>query len=115
MKHLKRYESFNEAIKTKDDKPIRDIISNTRIPKDLKEESLKYIINSTYVNKGRIFGLGLHPDLLQRIKSNVLPSGFNMGIDKNGYFIHTHRARSKSKITVDYITEKDIKFIDSTG
>ena len=37
------------------------------------------------------------------------------GIDKNGYFIHTHRARSKSHKTPKGITNKEIKFIDSTG
>jgi hypothetical protein len=38
-----------------------------------------------------------------------------MGIDKNGYFIHTHRARSKSYEKSSDIPLKDIKFIDSTG
>jgi hypothetical protein len=38
-----------------------------------------------------------------------------MGIDKDGYFIHTHRARSKSYETPEKISVKDIKFIDSTG
>lgn len=38
-----------------------------------------------------------------------------MGIDKDGYFIHTHRARSKSFETPSKITAKAMKFIESTG
>lgn len=67
------------------------------------------------VGKGKVTGLKLHPELQKKIKDKNLPSGFNMGVDKDGYFIHTHRARSKSHENPAKITEKEIKFIDSTG
>lgn len=41
--------------------------------------------------------------------------GFSCGKDDKGYFIYTHRARSKSYNSLSDITMKDIKFIDSTG
>jgi len=41
--------------------------------------------------------------------------GFSCGQDKNGYYIYTHRARSKSYKTLEAIPMKDIDFIDSTG
>ncbi len=41
--------------------------------------------------------------------------GFSCKQDKNGFFIATHRARSKSYESFDKIPMKDITFIDSTG
>jgi len=46
------------------------------------------------------------------IKENL---GFTCKKDKNGYFITTHRARSKSYPKLEDVSMKDIKFIDSTG
>lgn len=67
------------------------------------------------VGKGKVSNLQLHPDLKKKIKSEGLPSGFSIGVDKDGYFIHTHRARSKSRTNPSGFTQKEIKFIDSTG
>ena len=41
--------------------------------------------------------------------------GVGFGADKNGFFVMTHRARSKSYASADKIPDKDIKFIESTG
>ena len=41
--------------------------------------------------------------------------GCSLGKDKDGYFVYTHRARSKSYDDPNKISEKDINFIDSTG
>ena len=38
-----------------------------------------------------------------------------MGKDDDGYFIYTHRARSKSYESPEKIPVKDIDFIESTG
>jgi hypothetical protein len=42
---------------------------------------------------------------------------YNVGLgqDDDGYFVHTHRARSKSYKSKQDITVKDLKFIESTG
>lgn len=41
--------------------------------------------------------------------------GVSLGRDKNGVFVMTHRARSKSYERQDKIPIKDINFIASTG
>ena len=41
--------------------------------------------------------------------------GCGVGLDKNGYFVYTHRARSKSYPSKDDIPMSKIKFIESTG
>ena len=95
---------------------IKKHIKNARgITDENKEWALNNFKSYTEVKKSKIFGLELHPELKQKIKEKSLPNGFDMGIDKNGYFIHTHRARSKSHEKPNGITEKEIKFIDSTG
>lgn len=67
------------------------------------------------IGSGKVSGLNKHPDLEKKIEEEGLPSGFSMGVDKDGYYIHTHRARSKSYANPGKISAKDIKFIDSTG
>lgn len=113
MKYLMEYEIFEK--KSKGDVPIETSIQYARIPKELKEEALKYLKDYSKCKKSRISGLLLHPDLKKKIKEKNLPDGFDMGIDKDGYYIHTHRARSKSYESPSKISVKDIKFIDSTG
>jgi len=39
----------------------------------------------------------------------------SIGRDKEGYFVMTHRARSKSYETPEKIPDSQIKFIESTG
>ncbi len=58
----------------------------------------------------------------KQTKTNNVPceglkekKGFSCGQDKDGYYIYTHRARSKSYKTLADIPQKDIDFIDSTG
>lgn len=112
MKFIETFEKFTIG----DDRPIEDKIKHVRgISKELKEVALNHLKQYTKVGKGKITGLRLHTDLIKKIKEGGYPDGFDMGIDKNGYYIHTHRARSKSHPTPDKITVKEIKFIDSTG
>lgn len=40
--------------------------------------------------------------------------GCSVGKDNKGYFVYTHRARSKSYESVNKIPVKDLNFIDST-
>lgn len=114
MKYILTIEKFSNIIGSKPEK-ISDIIKRMKLPKELKEDSLNYLTSSTYTKKGKIFGLSLHKDLLKKISEKNLPNGFSMGIDKKGYFIYTHRCRSKSYETPSKITVKSIKFVDSTG
>ena len=41
--------------------------------------------------------------------------GTSIGKDKNGFFVKTHRARSKSYNSLKEIPDNDIKWIKSTG
>ncbi|NJD76936.1 MAG: hypothetical protein FIB08_07565 [Candidatus Methanoperedens sp.] len=50
-----------------------------------------------------------------RIFGTFQERGFSISKDKNGYFIHTHRCRSKSYKSLSRIPAKVIKFIKSTG
>lgn len=95
---------------------LRDAIPHmTKLSDDQKEEAVKLVNDLSKKNKGQLSGLGLHADLKKKIKEKGLPDGFSMGIDKDGFYIHTHRARSKSFKTPGAISVKAIRFIDSTG
>lgn len=95
---------------------IKMTIKNLRgISKDNKEIALTLLKPYTKAGKGKIFGLKLHPGLKKKISEGDYPNGYDMGIDKDGFFIHTHRGRSKSHEKPEGITAKEMKFIDSTG
>ena len=107
---------IEESKSNKDDRSIQDKIKFVRgVSNELKGIALNHLGSRTRASKGKITGLELHTDLKKKIKDKNLPDGFDMGIDKDGFFIHTHRGRSKSYESPEKITEKDIKFIDSTG
>lgn len=112
MNYLKLFEDFE----IKGSKSIEETIRNLRgISKEKKEEAISLLKSYTKAGKSKITGLRLHPLLRKKISEGNYPDGFDMGIDKNGYFIHTHRARSKSYEDPSKIPVKSIKFIDSTG
>lgn len=92
---------------------LDSLMKSKNISKDMKELISKYVTGgSTYHEGGRVHGLS-KPNVL-REKSNKV-NGVSMGADKKGFYVYTHRARSKSKPTPDGITVKEIEFINSTG
>lgn len=86
-----------------------------KLPKEYKESVIDLVEFGTRANNGIVTGLSLDIKLKQKIKNGDYPDGYSMGVDKNGYFVHTHRARSKSYESPEKIPVKDLKFIDSTG
>lgn len=103
-------EPVNESVK-KNAKV--SLINSKSITKEMKELILKYVLSSSvYTTGGYIRPLSKPQELLN--KSNKV-NGVSMGADKNGFYVYTHRARSKSKPTPDKITVKEIEFIESTG
>ena len=58
-----------------------------------------------------------HPEfnLQKSITKNGKKYGVGVGKDDDGFFVHTHRARSKSYASKDKIPIKDLIFIKSTG
>ena len=84
-----------------------------KLSKEMKEKILPLIkkagIHGTTYNKGRVAYL----------KTPRVPGksfkGVSIGADKDGFYVMTHRARSKSYPELDQIPNKDINFIKSTG
>jgi len=93
--------THEEATKDVEEKVKR----SKKLPQEIKDKIYPLIVpGETEYREGRVFRLK-YP------KSK----GCDLGADKNGFFVFTHRARSKSKEDIDKIPEKDIKFIKSTG
>jgi hypothetical protein len=110
------YASLNEKYESLTIPQIKEKIQNLKnLTKEYKDIAVNFVKQYTHAEKGKVSGLNQHPDLKKKIREKSLPNGFDMGIDKNGFYIHTHRARSKSHPKPDGITEREIKFIDSTG
>lgn len=112
---IKTFEEVNYKEVSKSEDIYNKIKNLKKVPSEYKEVAYKLIDSITKAGDGKITGLRLHPDLEKRIKEKNLPYGFSMGIDKDGFYVHTHRARSKSKKSVNEITEDEIRKTDSTG
>ena len=84
-----------------------------KLSKEMKEKIIPLIIrkgiHGTKYKEGRVFDLKI-----PKIKGKSF-YGVGLGADKDGFFVMTHRARSKSKPEIADIPDKDIKFIESTG
>lgn len=104
-------EPINENKKKSDYTETKEsLLRSKSIGKEMKEEILKYISSgSKYHEGGTVTGLSI-----PKIEGKSF-DGVSMGADKNGFFVYTHRARSKSHPTPEKITIKEIKFIESTG
>lgn len=94
---------------------IKKINNLHNLPKEYKDFAIQHVQYITKAKNGTVTGLSLPKNFKQKLIDQNLPTGFDIGVDKNGYFIHTHRASSKRYDSIDNITNKDIKFIDSTG
>ena len=110
-------QEWNEMDEKNSPENIKKKIKHVR---GLSDEHRQYAMENhgdwlSNVGSGKVSGLQLHPDLRKKIENEGLPSGFDMGVDKGGYFIHTHRARSKSRTNPSGFTKTEIKFVDSTG
>lgn len=68
--------------------------------------------SSMTVKHGKVMGLRKPAALT---KKHPKAKGVGLGYDKKGFFIYTHRARSKSYSEPGKIPIKDIIWVDSTG
>lgn len=84
-----------------------------KLPKEMKEKIYPLIkidgIHGSKYREGRVIDLKIPKVPGKSFK------GVGLGADKDGFFVMTHRARSKSKPELKDIPDKDIKFIESTG
>jgi len=78
------------------------IHGNSAVPEFIKP----YMVLSTKRKNGKFLGL-TKPEHL----SNC---GCSLGADEDGFFLYTHRGRSKSRKDLNF-TQKEIKFVESTG
>ena len=76
---------------------------------EMKEKIKKYISSNTTYRNGHFRGLRK-----PKIEGKSF-DGVGFGADKNGFYVYTHRARSKSKPLPEKITQKELKYIKSTG
>ena len=113
ISEIKRNELNESAKKSKHIKAKNSLMKSKSIGKEMKELINKYMLGgSTYHEGGYVHGLSKPQKL--RDKSKKI-DGVSMGADKNGFYVYTHRAKSKSHPTPEQITVKEIKFIESTG
>ncbi len=110
---IKEVDSFYESNKD----VLDDIIENFEINdwrKDYCAEKIYADYFSDSLNEGKKkkknFENATKPeDLVAKMQ------GVSLGKDKDGYFVYTHRARSKSYPTPHKIPKSKIKFIETTG
>jgi len=74
-----------------------------------KKAKFIYGVKVNKIKNGIGYGLVKPKDQVGRFE------GVSVGVDKNGFFCYTHRARSKSYPTLSKIPDSKIKFIESTG
>ena len=96
---------------------VTKIEKSRTIPQSLKPRIIKLVKtgskwNNTEYNNGVVLNLR-QPAGMSKISKNI--RGCSIGADKNGFFVYTHRARSKSHINPLKISKKTIDFIESTG
>lgn len=83
-----------------------------KIPTGLKDSILKLTTSSSKYNNAVITGLK-KPDGMKTISKNI--DGCSLGADEKGFFVYTHRARSKSFSSPLKIDKKTIDYIETTG
>lgn len=88
-----------------------------KLPAAMKEKILKLLVTrQKYLNTEYKNGIVLNlraPRGMSKISKNIKEC--SVGADKNGFFVYTHRARSKSHKDPLKITKREIDFIETTG
>jgi hypothetical protein len=118
-------DGFSKKIKGLDIKPNPTVLDNVallteglehmKISKEMKEKIKPYISSNSRIKNGAVFGLKKTKEYNNYLKQNDIPDECSLGADGDGFFVYTHRARSKSYKIPTNIPLKDIKFINSTG
>lgn len=83
-----------------------------KIPEAMKEKIKKFLRPTSRYDNGLVLGLR-KPAGMSKISKKI--SGCSLGANKSGFFVYTHRARSKTHKDPLSITKKEIDFIESTG
>ena len=78
----------------------------------MKKVIMPYVTSGSRYSNGLLLSLR-KPEGLSKISRKA--SAVSFGADKNGFFVYTHRSRSKSYKDPLRIPKKDIDYIESTG
>jgi hypothetical protein len=92
--------------------PKKSLQLSRKIPASMKAKILPLVTSSSRYNNGMMFGLR-KPSGMSSISSKI--SGVSFGADGKGFFVYTHRCRSKSYVNPLKIPKKQIDFVESTG
>lgn len=90
----------------------KSVESSRILSAKMKAQITPLISSSSRYDKGRVFGLK-KPTSMGSISSKI--KGVSLGADKDGFFVYTHRARSKSYASALKIPKKDIDWVETTG
>lgn len=96
-------------------KPVdvhRSLKLSRKIPAKMKPAIEKLLTSESQYRNGRVFRLKMPPGM-GKISSKI--KGVSLGADSKGFFVYTHRCRSKSSPNPLKITKREIDFIESTG
>lgn len=126
-KFLKMYEKWSKKNKV----PFKDLGDDlSKYPDEfLKDGVVQYPWRTIHYEKGLdkaadevitgLVKLARRSPEFETLQRSYTRDGLHYGVsiskDKDGYFAHTHRARSKSYPTVEAIPVSKLKFVDSTG
>jgi len=102
LRELKKKVSKYQTVKS-------EVEKSRTLGKEMKEKILQQLSSGSRYNKGSVYGLK------KKKVSGKQFSGVSLGANKQGFFVYTHRARSKSYGAIEDIPQKDISFIESTG
>lgn len=106
MKYIKTFIELTEKIS---DRIYGEsgLLNSHTIPKDMKDKILPYVSSQSYYYNKKMIDLTIPKD------KNF--DGVSLGADKNGFFVMTHRARSKSHESPYKIPSSEIIRTASTG
>lgn len=90
----------------------KSVQASRLLPAKLKPLIFQLINPDSFYRNGKVLRLTPAPRM-RHISSKI--TGCSVGADKNGFFVYTHRARSKSYMDPLKITKKEIDYIESTG
>lgn len=107
-------ESLTEGKLVDETSDIKGKIERSKkLTKEMKEKIIPMIV------KNGIHGTKYKEGRVTYLKTPKISGksflGNGIGADKDGFFVFTHRARSKSYPELSKIPDKDIKFIETTG
>lgn len=114
VEKVKDIEPVTEGKLSEETEDVKGQVERSKkLSKEMKEKILPLIIRNgihgTRYSKGRVFNLKK-----QKVDGKSF-GGVSIGADKDGFFVFTHRARSKSYPELGDIPNDKIKFVESTG